>query len=338
MTAGRRALVVAAALLLPACGAMDWMDDPRSHQARQLATLSWVATLAFAAVCLVVWLLIGYVVARARRGTLAERGTVDSRDGMGWIYLWGLVIPGVLFAAALIASITMMFAASEHMHGEHQAPAITITGHQWWWEVHYHGPTPADGFVTANEIHIPVGRDVLVRLRSADVIHSFWVPKLSGKVDLVPARDNHIMLHADTPGVYEGQCAEFCGAEHAMMRIVVVAEPEAEYQAWRFVQHAPAVLPRHEPEVRGLEVFEQKACSLCHTIRGTEAHGTVGPDLTHVGGRLMIAANTYPNDRAHLQAWITRPHSLKPQMRMPNLFDITGEDLNALAIFLGSLR
>jgi cytochrome c oxidase subunit 2 len=179
---------------------------------------------------------------------------------------------------------------------------------------------------------------VLIGLRSADVIHSFWVPKLHGKVDLVPAHENTIMIEADVPGRYEGQCAEFCGAEHAMMRLVVIAEPETQFQAWRFREHAPSIIPLREPEVHGLEVFEQRSCALCHTIRGTAAHGTVGPDLTHLGGRLMIGANSYPNDRAHLQAWIVRPHALKPQVEMPNLFQLTGEDINALAVYLRSLK
>jgi cytochrome c oxidase subunit II len=257
---------------------------------------------------------------------------------MNWIYGWGLGIPGVLFLAALIASTVLMFTASEHMHESHEHPDIVVTGHQWWWEVRYTGASPDESFITANEIHIPVGRPVLIRLRSADVIHSFWVPQLSGKVDLVPGRENTILLHADVPGRYDGQCAEFCGAEHALMRLVVVVDSDVQYQAWRFQQHAPSLIPRNEPEVRGLEVFATRACGLCHAVRGTNAQGTVGPDLTHIGSRLMLGANSFQNDRAHLQAWITRPHSLKPQVLMPNLFQLDGADINALAIYLRSLQ
>jgi cytochrome c oxidase subunit 2 len=330
-------VLAACALLLAACSPTDWMGDPSGPQARDIATLSWIAMIALSAVVLVVYGVLAYLVARRRRGTLSEHMPLHTRTGMGWVWTWGLIIPGVLFAAGLVASIVLMYTASEHQHAKAK-PEIIVTGHQWWWELRYTGTTPDEGFVTANEIHIPVGRPVLIGLRSADVIHSFWVPKLSGKVDLVPARQNMIQIEADVPGRYEGQCAEFCGAEHALMRLTVIAQTPAEYEAWKFQQHAPALLPRHEPEIRGAEVFEQRACGLCHTVRGTAAQGTVGPDLTHLASRLQIGANSFPNDRAHLQAWIVRPHSLKPQVQMPNLFQLTGEDINALAIYLRSLQ
>lgn len=329
-----KARAAACALLLSSCGSMDWMADPSSPNSRSIATLTWVASIGIAVMVLIVWGIIVYLIARRERGTLAEHMPHTTKSGMGWIYVWGLAVPGVLFAAALIASIVMMYAASEHQHA-HRKPDIIVTGHQWWWEVRYSG---AETFTTANEIHIPVGRPVIVGLRSADVIHSFWVPKLQGKVDVMPARENTILLEADVPGRYDGQCAEFCGEEHAMMRIVVIAQNETDYEAWRIAQQGPSIIPTHEPEIHGLEVFEQRSCGLCHTIRGTHALGTVGPDLTHLGSRQMIAANSYPNDRAHLQAWITRPHALKPQVLMPNLFQMTGDDINALATYLRSLK
>ena len=336
MTARRLA---ACTLLLCGCGSMSWMSDTRGPDSDQIATLAWVASIGIALIVLTVWAILAYLIARRTRGTLAEHMPHTTKTGMGWIYTWGLAIPGVLLLAALIASISVMFSANEHSHmHSHEAAEITITGHQWWWEVRYNGKTPEDTFDTANEIHIPVGRPVMIALRSADVIHSFWIPKLHGKVDLVPAGHNSIVLQADAPGRYEGQCSEFCGAEHALMRLVVVAEPEAQYEAWKFAQHKPSIIPTREPEVHGLEVFEKRACGVCHTIRGTQSVGHVGPDLTHIGSRQMIGANSYPNDRAHLQAWITRPHSLKPQVLMPNLSQMTGEDINALAVYLRSLQ
>jgi cytochrome c oxidase subunit II len=332
-----KARAAACALLLSSCGSMDWMADPSSPNSRSIATLTWVASIGIAVMVLIVWGILVYLVARRERGTLAEHMPHTTQTGMRWIYVWGLAVPGVLFTAALIASVVMMFSASEHQHA-HKQPDIIVTGHQWWWEVRYNGQTPDETFTTANEIHIPVGRPVVIGLRSADVIHSFWVPKLQGKVDLVPARENTIQIEADVPGRYDGQCAEFCGEEHAMMRIVVIAQNETDYAAWKIAQHGPSILPTREPEIHGLEVFEQRSCGLCHTIRGTHALGTVGPDLTHLGSRQMIAANSYPNDRAHLQAWITKPHALKPQVLMPNLFQMTGEDINALATYLRSLQ
>lgn len=332
-----RLRLAAGALVLSSCGSMDWMGDPSGPDSRDIATLTWVSSLAIVAIVLIVWVILAYLIARRTRGSLAEHMPHTTKTGMGWIYIWGLAVPGVLLLAGLIASVVLMYSASVHQHA-HAEPEITVTGHQWWWQVRYHGKTSDETFDTANEIHIPAGRPVLIGLRSSDVIHSFWVPKLHGKVDLVPARSNTIMLEADVPGRYEGQCAEFCGAEHAMMRLVVVAQSETEYAAWKIAQHGPSIYPTQEPEIHGLEVFEQRSCGLCHTIRGTHALGTVGPDLTHLGSRTMIGANSYPNNRAYLQGWIVRPHSLKPQVLMPNLFQMTGDDINALALYLGSLK
>ena len=332
-----RLRLAASALMLSSCGGMDWMGDPSGPEARDIATLTWVSSLAILAIVLIVWVILAYLVARRTRGSLAEHMPHTTKTGMGWIHVWGLAVPGVLLTAGLVASVVVMYGASVHPHA-HAQPELVVTGHQWWWQVRYTGKTPDETFDTANEIHIPAGRPVLIGLRSTDVIHSFWVPKLHGKVDLVPARANTIVLEADVPGRYDGQCAEFCGAEHALMRLVVIAQPEAAYQAWKIAQHGPSMLPTKEPEISGLEVFEKRSCGLCHTIRGTHALGTVGPDLTHVGSRLMIGANAYPNSRAYLQAWIVRPHSLKPQVLMPDLFQMTGADINALAEYLRSLK
>jgi cytochrome c oxidase subunit 2 len=179
---------------------------------------------------------------------------------------------------------------------------------------------------------------VEIELESRDVIHSLWVPKLHGKVDLIPGWKNHIRLQADRPGVYEGQCAEFCGAEHARMRLLVVAQTPEQYAEWVARQLRPAEPPADEVARRGQTVFETAACGLCHHVAGTQALGTVGPDLTHLGGRLRIGANTFPNQRSYLAAWSTHAQSLKPGAVMPNLTAFSGIELNALIHFLEGLR
>ena len=174
---------------------------------------------------------------------------------------------------------------------------MAVYGNQWWWEVDYLSDDPARRFVTANELHLPVGRPVHLLLRSRDVVHSFWVPSLSGKVDLFPGRTNELWLKPEAAGVYRGQCAEFCGMQHAKMGLVVVAESPREFAAWAARQRQPARPPRSPVERRGQQVFLSHACAVCHTVAGTPARGTVGPDLTHLGSRLTLAAAVLPNTR-----------------------------------------
>ena len=324
-------------LLVTSCGTTDWLGDPSGPGARWTASLGWVIFIAFLALCAAIWALLGYLLLRRRRGTLAEHMPWNERSGKGWVIFGGLVAPALVFTACFIASIIVMDAVpveGKHHHMD-MKPDIIVIGHQWWWEVRYNGP---DVFTTANEIHIPAGRPVRIELRSADVIHSFWIPKLHGKVDLIPGRHNMIEIEADVPGRYEGQCAEYCGEQHALMRMAVVADDDATFKTWRFKESQPAVLPTSEPAVTGLQVFEQKGCAMCHTIRGTRALATIGPDLTHVAGRAEIGANSIPNTHAYLAAWIVRAQSLKPDSLMPNLDQLTGEQLTALTTFLQELR
>lgn len=213
-------------------------------------------------------------------------------------------------------------------------PRITIdvSGQMWWWDVRY----PGAQVVTANEIHIPVGETVAVRLRSDNVIHSFWVPALSGKLDLVPGRTNTLRLRADRPGTYRGQCAEYCGLQHAHMAFLVVAESRAEFAAWLARQQQPAPTPIDPALAVGQAAFVQQ-CGQCHTVRGTGAGGTTGPDLTHFASRRTLAAGTLPNTREHLSRWIARAQSIKPGSLMP---DITLEttELQHIHAYLMSLR
>jgi cytochrome c oxidase subunit 2 len=204
--------------------------------------------------------------------------------------------------------------------------------------VHYLSTTTSDIAVSANEIHLPVGRPMNIQLESQDVIHSFWVPRLHGKVDLIPQVVNRIRIQADEAGTYRGQCAEFCGPQHAHMILQVVAEPPADYQQWLQHERQPAPAPAGAELVRGQQLFESNACVLCHTIRGTHARGKVGPDLTHFGRRLGVAANMMPNDIASVAAWITHAQSLKPDARMPTITAFTGPEIRALTSYLRSLR
>jgi cytochrome c oxidase subunit II len=210
---------------------------------------------------------------------------------------------------------------------------IEVIGHQWWWEVRY----PHEGIVTANEIHIPAGQPVTLRLTSDDVIHSFWVPELHGKLDLNPQQTNTLILQADQPGAYRGQCAEFCGIQHAKMALLVVAQEPAAYAEWVSAQQLVPPPPNTELTEFGQQVFLGSACVYCHTVRGTNATGVLGPDLTHLASRRTLAAATVPNTRGYLAGWIVDPHGLKPGNKMPPT-DMSAEELQALLAYLESLR
>jgi cytochrome c oxidase subunit 2 len=214
---------------------------------------------------------------------------------------------------------------------------VRITGQQWWWAVDYPSSTPALNVRTANEIHIPVGRPVLVKLSSTDVIHSFWVPQLHGKKDLIPGHDNTIWIQADRPGVYRGQCAEFCGHQHAHMAFYVVAQSPDDYARWIDGQRQPAREPSDDAGRRGQEIFLSSSCVMCHTIRGTQAGSRLGPDLTHVASRLSLAAGTLPNTTGHLAGWIADSQGIKPGNRMPTIA-VPAEDLQALVAYLRQLE
>lgn len=214
---------------------------------------------------------------------------------------------------------------------------VEVTGNQWWWSVRYLNDNASDIVVTANEIHIPVGVPVMIRGTSHDVIHSFWAPNLQGKRDLIPSRITTEWIQADRPGRFRGQCAEFCGLQHAHMAFWVVAEPQAQFKQWVDAQLQPAVAPSDPVLARGQEVFMSHECVFCHSITGTAASGQVGPDLTHFGGRISIAAGTLPNTRGNLAGWVTDPQTIKPGNYMATV-PIKAEDLQPLVEYLESLR
>jgi cytochrome c oxidase subunit 2 len=227
------------------------------------------------------------------------------------------VIPALILVPLLFWTMRTLAA----LDPEQRRPdlVVEVTGKQWWWEARYRDSRPSRNFVTANEVHIPVGRRVELRLTSTDVIHSFWVPQLQGKTDLIPGRENVTWIEASRPGIYRGRCAEYCGHQHANMGFLVVAQSPEEYEAWAARQRRPAAEPGDSIGRVGRQAFLESACALCHAVRGTPAGGNAGPDLTHVAGRRTLAAALLPNTPGHLGGWITNPQALKPGSRMPRV-------------------
>jgi cytochrome c oxidase subunit 2 len=256
-----------------------------------------------------------------RRMTRVVAGAV----GVTVLILFGLLVASVSTGRA-IASLSAP-----------KAPIVKVTGYQWWWEVEYVDAVPGRRLTTANEIHIPAGEPVLVQLAANDVIHSFWVPNLHGKRDMIPGHDAEIWIQADRPGVYRGQCAEFCGHQHAHMGFLVIAQPREAYDAWYESQLQPAALPATPLQQRGRQLVETLPCALCHNLQGTDASGRTGPDLTHLASRRTLAAGTLPNTPGNLAGWILDPQTLKPGNHMP-ANAMASQDLEALLAYLGSLK
>jgi cytochrome c oxidase subunit 2 len=248
---------------------------------------------------------------------------------------------------AIVASLVVLFTflIVDFSHGrvlaspppEAEALTIAVKGHQWWWEVEYPDSAPQRRVTTANEIHVPVGRPIELRLTSSDVIHSFWVPNLHGKKDLIPGHQAVTWFRADRPGVYQGQCAEFCGHQHALMRLVVVAESPARFATWYARQLDPAAAPTEAAARQGQGVFLTRSCMLCHNVTGTSAGGRMGPERTPLAGRRRIGAGTLANTRGNLAGWIVNPHAVKPWVRMP-ANPLPPDELNALLAYLETLR
>jgi cytochrome c oxidase subunit II len=303
--------------------------DPRSPPAHEIADLWWFMLVASTVVVAVVTLLVLLAILR-RRGRAGDR--LAGRLGRPWLMVGGgLVFPMVLLAVlfALVLDTMVETAPSR----ERPVLDIEVTAEQFFWTARY----PESGAVTANEIHIPAGQPVRVRLRTRDVIHSFWVPQLNHKIDMIPGRTNFLTLEADRPGVYRGQCAEFCGLGHANMAFLVIAEPPAAFERWLDNAAAPAARPASASARRGQRVFMTEGCASCHTIAGTEADGDVGPPLTHLADRRTLAAVTIPNTRGDLGGWVLDPQHIKPGNRMP-AGELSGEELEALLDYLESLE
>ena len=345
---GASRLVAAAAALacMAAAPAADQVSgDPRpmsylegyGARAHPVVPLTWGLLGISVAVIVIVGTLVfaGVVRRRARAGrAIAEVPVERTGNGLRWIWL-GVGISCVPLLVTIFWTVQVLGAMGRL---EQTAGPLTIevTGWQWWWSARYMNPEPSHIFSTANEIHIPTGRPVQIRLKSADVIHSFWVPALSGKTDVIPGQINVMWLQADVPGRYRGTCGEFCGAQHAHMGLEIVAEPPDAFLLWEAQQLQPAPPPATQAVAQGQAVFVYR-CGACHTVRGTLAGGSVAPDLTHLMSRDTLAAVTLPHNIATLSAWVANPQAIKPGVHMPNMA-VTGPELQALRTFLGTLR
>ena len=298
---------------------------PAGPAAAKIAVLTWIMTAVFTAVFIL-------VIALTLRAVLRQRQAESAAPPLGRIGLivaGGIVLPAVVVLPLYIYSLETSVA----LRMPKEAATIRVVGRMWWWEVHY----PEHDIVTANEIHIPVGVPVRLELTSADVIHSFWVPSLNGKMDMIPGRTNQFWIQADKPGKYRGQCGEYCGTQHAKMAFVVVALPPDEFRAWVDERQTPHPEPATPQERQGKQVFLQAGCAECHAIRGTPAVGNAGPDLTHIGSRQTLGAATIPNTPGHLAGWIANPQAIKPGNKMPRTY-VASDDLLALVAFLESLK
>ncbi|MDQ3802592.1 MAG: cytochrome c oxidase subunit II [Acidobacteriota bacterium] len=325
------------------CAGAQSALDPAGPQAGRIGWLWWLMLYTLTAVFVVV---MSFLLVAAFRPRGAFRGetevTPDTQPDPGRERRMSRTVIGGVVATVVILFVLLVssFLTGRRLYSTAQAEGalvVKVTGHQWWWEVEYEDPLPSRTLTTANEIHIPTGRPVLFKLKSNDVIHSFWVPNLHGKTDLVPGHETKTWLRADRAGTYRGQCAEFCGHQHAHMAFMVVAETPEQFGTWYEAQLQPGAEPSTPAQARGREVFLSSPCIMCHRIQGTDAGGTVGPDLTHVASRPTIAAGTLENTRGHLAGWVLDSQKIKPGNHMPPN-PLEPEDLQALLDYLQSLK
>jgi cytochrome c oxidase subunit II len=334
VTGKRQAVRTVLLLLATACvsDAPQSMLDPAGAQSASIYRL-WIYMLVVAVLVYVAVMAALVIAVRGRRSE-PESDRDGETSARRVVSTAVAVTAGILFF-----TLVLDFATGRHlMHGQPEnALTIKLTGYRWWWDVEYTDSQPQRHVRLANEIHLPVNQVVRIELISHDVIHSFWVPSLGGKKDLIPGHDNEMWLRAEQPGVYRAQCAEFCGLQHANMALFVVVEPEDQFNAWLAKQRQPAPDPIDSLAVRGRAIIENGSCAVCHTVTGTRAAGRVGPDLTHVASRLSLAAGTLPNTRGALSGWIADPQTVKPGAQMPPQ-SLHASDLRAVVAYLETLR
>jgi cytochrome c oxidase subunit II len=314
--------------------------EPGGVQSERLENLWWL----FFTVCGAVYLIVMAVLTAAfvrRKKAAADTAPETAPDAAGEKRL-GVVVKTAV-AVTIVALFFLMivsFRAGRALNSLSKAAEplqIKVKGAQWWWEIEYRDAIPANNVTTANELHLPVGRPVRLELQSNDVIHSFWLPNLHGKKDLIPNYPTTFYFQADKPGTYWGQCAEFCGYQHAKMRFIVIAEAPEDFDRWIAAQRQTPPPPATDAQKRGQEIFMTTTCAQCHTIQGTIAGGRVGPNLTHIASRPYLAAGSLQNTREHLARWISDPQLIKPGIRMP-MNNYAPEDLSALVEYLESLK
>ncbi len=323
------ASAVCLSCLLGGCAGSPSILDAHSSYAEQIATFTWVLFAIALVVFVIVMALLLLAVLRARRTEPHPAQPVNDRRALTLILLGGALAPALILFPLMLISISIDQASA--------SPAgdfvVQVTAHQWWWEVNY----PQQGITTANEIHIPSGQPVTVQVTSADVTHSFWVPQLHGKIDTIPGVTNTITLEADTPGTYRGQCAEYCGLQHAHMAFLVIADTPDDFQRWVAQEQQPAATPTDSLALEGQKTFLGAACIYCHTVKGTSANGKVGPDLTHLASRRTIGAGTLDNNPGNLAGWIVNSQAIKPGNLMPPM-NLTSDQVQALLAYLETLQ
>lgn len=312
--------MVGLSIAIAGCSSDHHVLSPAGPAARRVSLLGWGLIITATVVTILVFAIL---VAALLPG---ERTLLRRISDRGYLVGLGIVMPMVILLT--VSGVTVAATNATPREGD---LVIEVVGHQYWWEVRY----PGSRAITANEIHIPAGRRVRLELRSDDVIHSFWVPSLAPKIDMIPGQTNHLVLEADEPGTYRGQCAEFCGAQHARMAMQVIADTPNRYEAWVREQAAPAQKAQGVDD--GRQTFLNQSCAGCHTVRGTEADGEVGPDLTHLASRRTLAALTIPNDREHLTDWVRDPQDIKDGAIMPTSV-LSPSQLEAVVDYLETLQ
>ena len=326
----RSAAACLPAVLAAGCGSNQSITSPVTDPAREIDTLWWSMFAVGMVIFLAVMALLVLAFIRRHRATDPAKA---ERMSYAVILGGGMFAPVVVLAVLFAFVIRVMPAVSAPAPGSTRL-TVEVIGHQWYWEVRYPGTTA----VTANEIHLPVGTPVRIVARTADVIHSFWVPRLNRKIDMIPGRTNSIELDVPRVGTYRGQCSEFCGLGHAEMAFQVIVQPQAAFRTWLDHEAQPAQAPSAGPAQAGEQEFTTASCADCHTIRGTSADGKVGPDLTHLGSRRTLAALTIPNTPGDLMQWIENPQGWKPGSRMPGFASLPVSARRALVAYLEGLR
>lgn len=321
-------LIVASAIFLPGCSGIQSALDPAGRAAEDIAELFWGMTIGAGIIWALMVALVGYAI-------YSRREPHTPRQASWLIIGGGVAFPTVTLSALLIYGLALL--------PELIAPPpegslkIAVKSHQWWWRVTYFGPT-GETIELANEIRLPVGEAVEFELESADVIHSFWIPSLGGKVDMIPGRKTRLVLVPTRTGLYRGVCAEFCGTSHAIMSFDVIVSEKQDFTRWLNAQSTPAAAPASEQAILGAQLFQANGCGACHAIRGTDARGVIGPDLTHAGSRRSIAAGAMKNDPQQMKHWLSKTQHLKPGVHMPSYGMLPPEHLTAIAAYLESLQ
>jgi cytochrome c oxidase subunit 2 len=332
-------IALGAAVCFSSCGGIQNSVNPAGPHAQSLSRLWWLMFYVCTAVFVLVMIALAIAISKGTRKSdlnpILNPPAEQYRSRRNAVLSAVTVTVIVLFVFLLYSFSTGRSLTAEL--AQKNGLSIEVTAHQWWWEVRYNDVDASNVFTTANEIHIPVGVPVTFTLRAGDVIHSFWVPNLGGKKDLIPGKVSTVWLQADKPGVYRGQCAEYCGLQHARMALWIVADPQDQFNAWRQNQTQTSVPPATDSQRHGQQVFLSSTCVMCHAINGTQAGSNIGPNLTHVASRNTIAAATLSNTRDHLAHWITDSQSFKPGNKMPQN-NLSDQDLQAVVDYLENLK